>query len=170
MMTEQKSYVIDRILHWLTSFLILFMLFIMGSQIHNADYTIKGALEHKQDAIEVHFIMGFFVLLLLFSRIIYSKLFLPDSKKQIFNSVVHKNIVGVIHFFMYFVLFSLILSGLLMVTNYEHPLYILNIASFSQGETKQSLFNLANEYHLYFKNAIYYLIAIHFVGAMYSRR
>ena len=57
-----------------------------------------------------------------------------------------------------------------MVTNYEHSLYILNLASFSQGETNQVLFNQANELHLYLENAIYYLIALHFAGAMYSRR
>jgi len=58
MLSEKRSYVIDRVLHWSSSALILFMLLMMGSQVHNTDYRIKGAIEHKQDAIEVHFIMG----------------------------------------------------------------------------------------------------------------
>jgi len=139
----------------------------MGSQIHNTDYRIKGAIEHKQDAIEVHFIMGFLVLLLLLSRIIWSKFFLPESRKTTFNSLLHNNIVKVVHFSMYLVLFSLIVSGVFMVTNYEHPLSILNIISFSLGETKLFIFNQANEIHLYLESAIYFLIAMHFAGALY---
>jgi len=75
-----------------------------------------------------------------------------------------------VHFSMYFVLFSLIASGFLMVTNYEHPLFIINIVSFSLGETKLFLFNQANEIHLYLESVIYFLIAMHFAGALYSRR
>jgi cytochrome b561 len=168
--SDKKSYLIDRVLHWSASAFILFMLLIMGIQIHNTDYTIKGAVEHKQDAIEVHFIMGFLVLVLLLSRIVWSKYFLPKSRKPKFNSLIHKSIVYAVHFSMYFVLFSLIISGYLMVTNYEHPLYILKLVSFSLGETNQSLFHQVNEIHLYLESAIYYLIAIHFAGALYSRR
>ncbi len=167
MISDKKAYVIDRVLHWSCSLLILFMLLVMGSQIHNTDYRIKGAIEHKQDAIEVHFIMGFLVLLLLLSRIIWSKFFLPESRKTTFNSLLHNNIVKVVHFSMYLVLFSLIVSGVFMVTNYEHPLSILNIISFSLGETKLFIFNQANEIHLYLESAIYFLIAMHFAGALY---
>lgn len=170
MISDKKSYVIDRVLHWSSSLLILFMLLVMGSQIHNTDYRIKGAIEHKQDAIEIHFIMGFLLLVLLLSRIIWSKFFLPEKRKATFNSLMHKNIVRVVHFSLYFVLFSLIVSGVLMITNYEHPLSILNIVSFSLGETKQFIFNQANEIHLYLESAIYFLIAMHFAGALYSRR
>ena len=170
MISDKKSYVIDRVLHWSYSLLILFMLLVMGSQIHNTDYRIKGAIEHKQDAIEIHFIMGFLVLLLLLSRIIWAKFFLPASRKTTFTGLLHKNIVRVVHFSMYVVLFSLIVSGVLMVTNYEHPLYILNIISFSLGETKLFIFNQANQIHLYLESAIYFLIALHFAGALYSRR
>lgn len=170
MISEKISYVIDRVFHWSSSVLIMLMLLIMGTQIHNTDYTIKGPIEHKQDAIEIHFIMGFLVLLLLLSRIIWSKFFLAKSCKSTFYSVTHKNIVRVVHFSMYFVLFSLIVSGFLMVINYEHPLYILNLVSFSQGETQRLLFNQANEIHLYLESAIYVLIVMHFAGAMYSRR
>ncbi len=170
MISDKKSYAIDRVLHWACSILILFMLLVMGSQIHNTDYRIKGAIEHKQDAIEVHFIMGALVLLLLLSRVVWSKFFLPESRKATFNSLMHKNIVNLVHFSMYLVLFSLMVSGFLMVTNYEHPLSILNIISFSLGETKLFIFNQANQVHLYLESAIYYLIAFHFAGALYSRR
>ena len=169
-MSDKKYFVIDRVLHWSSSLLILFMLLVMGSQIHNTDYRIKGVIEHKQDAIEIHFIMGFLLLLLLLSRMIWSTFFLPASGKTAFTHVLHKNVVRVVHFSMYFVLFSLILSGFLMVINYEHPLYIVNIVTFSQGQTKTLLFNQANEIHLYLQSALYFLLVIHFAGAMYNRR
>jgi cytochrome b561 len=168
--SDKKSYVVDRVLHWASSVLIMFIFFTMGSQIHNTDYTIKGPIEHKQDAIEIHFIMVTLVLFLLFSRIIWSKFFLSESRKPKFNSSIHKNIVRVVHFSIYFVLFLLVVSGLAMVSNYEHPLFILNIISFSEGETEQSLFNQANELHIYLENTLYYLIAVHFAGAMYSKK
>ncbi len=170
MLSEKKSYVIDRILHWLSSALILFMLSMMGTQIHNTDYRIKGAIEHKQDAIEIHFIMGALVLLLLFLRFFWSKFYLPESRKPKFSSSTHKLVVYIIHTLLYFVLFALIVTGIFMVTNYEHPLHILNFITLSQGQTKIEIFNLANEFHLYLESAIYFLIAMHFAGAMYSRR
>ncbi|QBG37158.1 hypothetical protein [Litorilituus sediminis] len=69
-MLDKTSYVIDRVLHWSASSLILGMLLIMGTQIHNIDYRIKGTIEHKQDAIEVHFIMAVLVFVLLLARAI----------------------------------------------------------------------------------------------------
>jgi cytochrome b561 len=170
MLSEKRSYVIDRVLHWSSSALILFMLLIMGSQIHNTDYRIKGAIEHKQDAIEIHFIMGTFVFLLLILRFYWSKFHLPQSRKPHFSSSKHKLAVYIVHTLMYFVLFSLIGKGILMVSNYEHPLHILNILTFSQGPTEIGIFNLANKFHLYLESAIYFLIAMHFAGAIYSRR
>ncbi|OUR76807.1 hypothetical protein A9Q75_16040 [Colwellia psychrerythraea] len=170
MLSEKRSYVIDRVLHWSSSALILFMLLMMGSQIHNTDYRIKGAIEHKQDAIEIHFIMGAFVLLLLLLRFFWSKFYLPQSRKPEFNSCMHKLVVYIVHSLMYCVLFSLIVTGIFMVTNYEHPLHILNLLTFSQGQTEIGIFNLANKFHLYLESAIYFLIAMHFTGAMYSRR
>ena len=142
----------------------------MGSEIHNTDYTIKGPIQHKQDAIEAHFIIGFFVFFLLFSRIIWSKFILHESRKPKFNSPTHKKIVLVVHYSMYLVIFSLIITGLLMINNYEHPLYILNFITFSTGEIIKPLFRQANEMHLYLQNVLYYLIAIHFAGAMYNKR
>jgi len=82
----------------------------------------------------------------------------------------HKLVVYIVHSLMYFVLLSLIVTGIFMVTNYEHPLHILNILTFSQGQTELGVFNLANKFHLYLESTIYFLIAMHFAGAMYSRR
>ena len=150
--------------------LILFMLLIMGTQIHNTDYRFKGAIEHKQDAIEIHFIMGALVLLFLLIRLIWSRFLLPESRKPVFNSAMHKRFVHIVHLLMYLALFSLMATGLIMVTNYEHPLYILNFVAFSVCETNPSVFNQANELHLYLESAIYLLIATHFIGVMYSRK
>jgi cytochrome b561 len=142
----------------------------MGSQIHNIDYRIKGAIEHKQDAIEIHFIMGALVLTFLLLRLFWSKFYLPQSRKPQFTSSRHKSVVYIIHSLMYIILLLLIVTGIFMVTNYEQPLNILSLVTFSQGQTEARIFNQANEIHLYLESAIYFLIAIHFAGAMYSRR
>ncbi len=146
------------------------MLLIMGTQIHNIDYRIKGAIEHKQDAIEVHFIMAVLVFVLLLARATWSKKFLAKAYKPIFKSVYHQRFVYFIHALMYLVLLSLMISGLLMINNYEHSLHILNILSFSQNTTEQAMFNFANNIHLYLEDAIYALIAIHFFGVVYSKK
>ncbi len=53
-MSPRQTYIVDRILHWASSITILFLLLDMGTRIHNVDYRIKGAIQHKQDAIEAH--------------------------------------------------------------------------------------------------------------------
>ena len=53
-MSPKKSFIIDRVLHWISALTIIFLLFDMGTGIHNIDYRIKGAVQHKQDAIELH--------------------------------------------------------------------------------------------------------------------
>lgn len=168
MLTPKMAYVIDRVLHWLASLFIMLML--MGNQIHNVDYRIKGAITHKQDAIEIHVMMAAVVLIALIARFIWSRFFLPAARKPHYQSKKHQIIVHSIHTMMYLVIFSLMVTGLLMVNNYKHPLTIANLLTFSQSDVSLLLFNQANNLHLFLESAIYFLITLHLIGAMYSKR
>lgn len=169
-MSDKATYVIDRILHWMSSLLIVAMLSVMGTQVHNVDYRIKGPIAHKQEAIEVHIIMAIVLLILLLSRIVWSKWFLANSYKPQLRSLNHKWLVRSVHGLMYLMLFSLMISGLFMVNNYEHPLHVLSLLSFSQVNTEQSIFYAANNVHLFIKSALYLLIALHVAGVIYSKK
>jgi cytochrome b561 len=61
---KSKSYIIDRALHWISALLLLFMLMNLSTQLHNVDWDIKGQLEHRQDAVEAHPIIGMILLFL----------------------------------------------------------------------------------------------------------
>jgi cytochrome b561 len=60
-----KSYIIDKALHWISALLLFLMLMNLSSQLHNVDWDIKGQLEHRQDAVEMHAVIG--ILLVLFT-------------------------------------------------------------------------------------------------------
>ena len=57
-----------------------------------------------------------------------------------------------------------------MVTNYEHSLDIFGVIHLSQTDTDNLIFNSANNWHLNFESLIYFLIIVHFLGAVYNRR
>ena len=169
-MSPKKSYKIDRVLHWISALAILFLLLDMGTRIHNVDYRIKGAVQHKQDAIEVHIAVAFILLVSLVCRLVWYKFFLHNEHKLRYESVKHKWLVRIVHTTMYTTLFLLMASGVLMVTNYEHPLNLFNIIQFSEADTNILTFNSANNWHLNFESIIYFLILVHFIGAMYNRK
>jgi len=168
--SSKKSYKIDRILHWISALAILFLLLDMGNRIHNVDYRIKGAIEHKQDAIEIHIAVALILFFSLICRLVWYQFFLHDEHKLKYESVKHKWLVRIVHTTMYTTLFLFMVSGLLMVINYEHPLNFFNIIQFSEADTNILTFNSANNWHLKFESTIYFLILVHFVGAMYNRR
>ncbi len=62
---KSTSYIVDRVLHWLSAFLLLFMLMNLSTQLHNVNWEIKGQLEHRQDAVEMHAVLRWFYLPLL---------------------------------------------------------------------------------------------------------
>uniref|UniRef100_A0A486XVB0 Cytochrome b561 bacterial/Ni-hydrogenase domain-containing protein n=1 Tax=Rheinheimera sp. BAL341 TaxID=1708203 RepID=A0A486XVB0_9GAMM len=68
---KSKSYIVDRALHWISALLLLFMLLNLSSQLHNVDWDIKGQLEHRQDAVELHAVLGITLLLFTIARLIF---------------------------------------------------------------------------------------------------
>ena len=169
-MTVKTSYIIDRVLHWISSLLILFLLIDMGTRIHNVDYRIKGAIQHKQDAIELHVIIALLLAITLIIRIIWYQFYLHQTHKVNFNSTFHKWLVRSIHSAMYLTILILMCSGFMMLTNYEHPLTFFDLLSFSIEGFDNTLFLDSNNWHLYFKSALYGLIFFHIIGAIYQRR
>ncbi|WP_369414604.1 cytochrome b [Photobacterium atrarenae] len=169
-MLPKQTYIIDRVLHWVSSLTILFLLLDMGTRTHLIDYRIKGAIAHKQDAIELHMIMGLFLFVVLLMRLIWTRFFLHPEYQVQYQSRKHKWLVLTIHNSMYMTLLLLMCSGLFMVSNYEHPLNILGVFQFSDSGVNQSIFLSANNWHLWFESLIYFLIFIHFSGAVYNRR
>lgn len=168
--TNNNNYIIDRILHWCGSLMLIFMLMMMGSQVHTTNYTIKGAILHKQEAIEIHFLMGLALLTFLVARIIWSKFFLQKHHKPKFKSKLHKVVATATHLALYSAIFSMMLSGMTMVMNYEHPLPILGLLTLSQNDITAALYTNARTIHLWLESSILVLITGHIGAAMYSRK
>lgn len=169
-MPPKQTYIIDRILHWLSSLSIIFLLFDMGTRIHNIDYRLKGAVQHKQDAIEIHILVATFLLAILAARLIWYKFFLHVDYQLNYENDKHKWFVRLIHSAMYATLLLLMCSGVLMIIDYEHPLNVLGLLQFSLENTNNAAFANANKWHLLFESAIYVLIFTHVAGVIYKRR
>jgi len=170
MSPSNTSYIIDRVLHWSSVLFILAMISMMGSELHNVDYTIKGPVQHKQDAIEFHFIMGMTLLALIISRIAWSGLFLEADKKPQVKSKHHKRLILVMHTAMYGALISMVITGLIMVNNYEHPLSILSTLSFAENGGSLSVFTDARSAHMWLLDSFYVFIVGHVGAVLYNKR
>jgi cytochrome b561 len=169
-MSPQKSRVIDRILHWFSAGAIIFLLFDIGFKVHTVDYRIKGAVQHKQDAIELHLLVALLLFTVLLARIVWYRYLLDKSYWLKYESPKHKIATRLAHFSFYGILFLLMLSGVVMVLNYEHPLNILGLINLSESNVVRAVFYDAHNWHLYFESAVYFLIFVHLAGVMYSRR
>jgi len=170
MSPSNTNYIIDRVLHWSSVLFILAMISMMGTELHNVDYTVKGPVQHKQDAIEFHFIMGMTLLALIISRIVWSGFFLEADKKPQVKSKLHKWLILVMHTAMYGALISMIITGLIMVNNYEHPLSILSSISFAENGGSLSVFTDARSAHMWMLNSFYVFTAGHIGAVLYSKR
>jgi|GEM_PF-1042629 len=169
-MSPRKTRIVDRVLHWLSAGAIIFLLFDIGFKVHIVDYRIKGAVQHKQDAIEIHALVACILLLILVSRLIWYRFFLAKEFHLKYTDSKHKLAVRIVHFSMYLTFLLLMMSGVLMVLNYEHPLNILGIVQLSEAGGDRSLFFSAHDWHLYFESTVYFLIFLHLAGVMYSHR
>lgn len=167
--SNNTRYIIDRVLHWFIALLMLSMVSTMGAEIHAIDYTIKGAVLHKQDAINMHFIMGITLLSLIIGRIFWSTFILEKNKKPQFQSSLHKVIFTITHLLMYGALFSMGVTGLIMINNFEHPLTLLG-SLFSASDTSLITFTDARTTHMLLLNAIYVFIIGHVGMAIYNKR
>lgn len=169
-MSPKNTRVIDRVLHWISAGAILFLLTDLGFKVHSVDYRIKGAVTHKQDAIEVHFMVALVLFAILVARIIWYRYFLDKSYHLKYESVKQKIFTRLAHFSLYGILFLMMTSGVLMVINYEHSLPVFGLFDLTLPNRESSQFYFAHNWHLTFKKTIYALLFLHIVGVMYSRR
>ena len=169
-MSPTKTRVVDRILHWISAIAIVILLTDMNTRIHYVDYRIKGQMEHKQDAIEVHIVVAIVLLISLIGRMIWSHLFLHQDYKVKYKSNRHKLLVRTVHSSLYLICFALMVSGVFMVANYEHPLDIFSLLTLSEDGVMRSLYLAANEWHLQLKSIILVFVFVHVAGAIHSRK
>lgn len=165
-----KAYIFDRVLHWLSAALLLFMLMNLSSQLHNVDWDIKGQVVHRQDAVEIHATIGLILLIVTLARIFYSmfnKAALPRIQPK---GPKHAAFIKVIHLALYFCILGLVVTGLVMFNNYEIPLSLFGIELQPSKQDFYSIFPDIHRIHMLLRNTIWWLIGIHFVGIMYAKK
>ncbi len=167
---KSKSYIVDRILHWVSAFLLLFMLMNLSTQLHNVNWEIKGQLEHRQDAVEAHALIGITLVLFTFARLIFpylSKSKIPRVEPKTKN---HAFFIKLTHIALYSCILLLAATGIALINNYEIPLTVLGIEIAPDKQSFYSSFPKIHDIHMVLKQTIWWLIAIHFVGIMYAKK
>lgn len=167
---HSKSYIIDRALHWIAALLLLFMLMNLSTQLHNVDWDIKGQLLHRQEAVEVHALAGFALLAVTLFRILFPFLTKTPLPRVEPKSPKHGFFIKTTHMAMYLCIVMLVVTGVLMVNNYEIPLTILGVELSPDKDAFYGVFPKIHQIHMLLKQAIWWLIGIHFVGIMYAKK
>lgn len=165
-----KSYIIDRALHWISALLLLLMLMNLSTQLHNVDWDIKGQLEHRQDAVEMHAIIGIVLVLFTVARLLFPYFAKGPIERVAPKSKRHALFIKFTHFALYACIFLLAGTGILLINNYEIPLTVLGFDLSPNRDAFYSFFPKVQEVHMVLKQTIWWLIVIHFVGIMYAKR
>lgn len=165
-----KTYIVDRVLHWVSALVLLFMLMNLSTQLHHVDWDIKGQLLHRQDAVEIHAIMGIILVVLTIGRIVYSHFSETKLNRVQPKSIWHQRFIQITHIALYTCILSLVATGVLLINHYEIPLTVYGIELPPDREGFYDTFPVIRSIHLQLREAIWWLIAIHFVGIMYAKR
>ncbi|MDF2177369.1 cytochrome b/b6 domain-containing protein [Aliiglaciecola sp. CAU 1673] len=169
-----KTYIIDRTLHWFSALLLLFMLMSLSSQLHNVDWDMKGQLEHRQEAVEIHALIGMVLVLLTLLRIVLPYLTKTKTKTEIPRvkpkSTKHAWFIKITHLALYVCIFGLVATGLMMFNNYEIRLSLFGMAFEPSRDNFYQVFPGFHDLHMQHRDAIWWLIGIHFVGIMVAKR
>lgn len=165
-----KSYIIDRVLHWVSALLLLFMLMNLSTQLHHVNWDIKGQLQHRQDAVEMHAIVGVLLLCFTLARLIIPYLAKSEIPRVAPKSKGHAWFIKLTHVALYSCIFALFATGLALVNNYEIPLTIFGFELTPDKNAFYETFPKIHEIHMVLKQAIWWLIAIHFFGIMYAKK
>ena len=169
MISARLAYLIERILHWSAALLIVYMLFSMGTQIHNVDWTIKGEQLHKQDAISAHLIQGFVLVFLVLARLIWNRVFPYRDSKMVLSNNWHKYLVYGVHACMLMLLLGFIGSGILMLNHGVVPIDFLSFV-FPAQEVDQQLYFQAYNFHGLMEDTFYVLLFVHIAGGLRNHR
>jgi cytochrome b561 len=165
-----KSYIIDRALHWISALLLLLMLMILSAQLHNVDWDIKGQLEHRQDAVEMHAIIGIILVLFTAARLLFPFFAKGPIKRVEPKSTRHTLCIKLTHMTLYACIFLLAGTGFLLINNYEIPLTVFGFDLAPDRDAFYSFFPKIHVVHMILKQSIWWLIAIHFIGIMVAKR
>ncbi|MCV2883208.1 cytochrome b/b6 domain-containing protein [Aestuariibacter sp. AA17] len=167
---KTNTYIVDRALHWSAALMLLFMLLNLSSLLHNIDWDIKGQITHRQEAVEIHALVGILLLVVTFVRIVMpfvSKEKIPRIKP---TSTAHKVFIQATHIALYSCITLLVLTGIIMINNYEIPIHIFGFVVGDNKEAFYDFFPKVHAIHILLKDSIWWLIAIHFVGIMYAKK
>lgn len=167
---KSKSYIIDRALHWIAALLLLFMLMNLSTQLHNVDWDIKGQLEHRQDAVEVHATIGVILLFFTIMRLVFPYITKRKIPRVQPRTAKHSAFIKITHIALYCCIFLLGVTGFLMLNNYEIPLEIYGMDFQESKNSFYQVFPKYHEIHMMLTSTIWWLIGIHFVGIMYARK
>lgn len=165
-----QPYVVDRALHWLSALAILFMLLNMRAQMHTVDYQVKGQIEHRVDAIEIHASAGVILLVLLLCRFVWFHLNKDQIPRQLVTKTNHQRFIKVTHFLLYLAVAALAVTGFLMANNSDLILSIFGVQLSTGGEQHGQFYGKVRDIHLWLINAFWWLIGIHVIGAMAARK
>jgi len=165
-----NTYLVDRVLHWASALLLFFMLMNLSGQLHHVDWDIKGQLEHRQEAVQLHAIMGIILVVLTFARLVF--LYLAKEKIQRIQQTSHKYAIftKTVHILLYSCIFLLAGTGIALINNYEIPLIVFGAELAPDKEAFYDIFPKIHEVHMFLKQAMWWLIAIHFFGIMHAKR
>lgn len=165
-----KSYLGDRVLHWVSAILLLLMLMNLSTQLHNVDWDIKGQLEHRQGAVEMHAVVGVTLVVFTVARLLFPYFVRTPIKRIEPRSTSHALFIKATHVGLYTCIISLAGTGLVLINNYEIPLTVLGFDLAPDRDAFYSLFPKVHAIHMALKQAIWWLIAIHLIGILYAKR
>lgn len=167
---KSKTYIVDRALHWISALLLLFMLMNLSTQLHHVNWDIKGQVTHRQEAVELHAVIGIILVLLTIARLIFPYLTKTKIERVQPESKKHSVFIKVTHVSLYLCIFLLATTGLALINNYQIPLTVFGIELAPDKEAFYQVFPDIHEIHMFLKQFIWWLIAIHFIGIIYAKR
>tara|TARA_R110002126_G_scaffold8953_6_gene41155 strand:- start:2953 stop:3459 length:507 start_codon:yes stop_codon:yes gene_type:complete len=167
---KSKSYIVDRALHWGSALLLLFMLMNLSSQLHHVDWDIKGQLQHRQDAVELHAVIGIILVIFTVARLISPYLSKTKIERVNPESKKHLIFIKVTHVSLYTCIFLLAATGLALINNYQIPLTVFWVELAPDRDAFYQTFPKIHDIHMFLKQTLWWLIAIHFFGIMYAKR
>ncbi|WP_370240229.1 cytochrome b/b6 domain-containing protein [Marisediminitalea sp.] len=165
-----KSYITDRLIHWISAILLVFMLMNLSTQLHNINWDIKGQLLHRQDAVEAHAEVGLLLIALTILRLLFTWLNKAKLKRMAPRSKKHALMIKGTHIALYVCLIGLAITGLAMINHYEIPLTVLGVELPPEIVAFYDFFPKVHQIHMLLKQAIWWLLGIHILGVVMARR
>jgi cytochrome b561 len=154
----------SRIIHWISSILVLT---ILGIGIYMTDFLPKDSPNHLK-IYELHKSLGVIALMLIIIRVVNRFLKKPPALPATMPKI-EVILSGVVHFGLYVLLFCVPLSGYLMSNSFGFPVHLFGIEMPFLISTNYELGNLFAEAHELCAYALLGLVIIHILAAIKHR-